>query len=213
MPSAYACESIKDPDGFTDYYQNPDPNSLPDLLYCYSQEIPTDDHSSVNLLALYLATALDSAPQMAKPSFEKAITLPRKQTVIAVTAAWLMKKPEGKEFLRQAVKLSLPHAKRLLAKKPPNFKGIANPSAFHLDCFWSIFLASGKVWPVQKIISTLAFIQNNGEKVFVGYAAKLSLISNAKSHPKVLKIIREEKKHAPPFIKQQLQEIINDALK
>lgn len=85
-----------------------------------------------------------------------------------------------------------------------------------LDAFWGYFMASGDQRAIEKIVSTLKWVEaknneNHTYKLRTALAAKWSLTSNAIQDKTVYKIIKNQLKTQPKNIQVQLKEIIKEA--
>lgn len=84
-----------------------------------------------------------------------------------------------------------------------------------LDALWGKFVATGDSAPVERIISTLSWIdvQDQTNRRFVGIAAKLSLTYQAAQHKRVLSICEDAAKTTSPEVSVKLSEVIDNAKK
>jgi hypothetical protein len=81
-----------------------------------------------------------------------------------------------------------------------------------LDMLWASFFATGEDLPVKRIISVLHLEkEGHGGQILIGGAANWSLKSNAKQHPKVLGICRNEVANAQETTKAMLESIIQNS--
>ncbi|QGY40953.1 hypothetical protein GM415_12720 [Pseudodesulfovibrio cashew] len=190
------------------YYLHPTPELLPAYLAFWTNH-PPKDSDTLNLAALFLATALDGAPQYAPETLAKAEGFPPQRQQVAIAAAWLMHDEYGHKYLTKMAAKGSTHAARLLKARKPNLKAISRPNPFHLDCFWAIFGATGEKWPIKKIITALDGGEPDGKITLVQATARWSLTVNAKQHPIVVETIREALPEASPKLKQRLQEILD----
>ncbi len=82
-----------------------------------------------------------------------------------------------------------------------------------LDMLWGQFLASGDERCVQRVISALTLLdeKQNADRVLIGGAAKWSLASNAKQHPRVLEICKSTLSFQTGVVREVLEDIVREA--
>ncbi|MDD3310611.1 hypothetical protein [Pseudodesulfovibrio sp.] len=190
------------------YYRNPRPGLLPDYLHDMSLD-PALNEDAADLYAVFLAAALNQSPIDAQAALDKASTLPQDKSVLALKTAWLMNDRPGRAFLRQAAERGWPDAADMLRTPPPDFRNPQRLDAFYLDCMWVTFFATGRDWPVLKVVSALDVDPKSVDDGVLRTAAAWSLKSNAGNHPRVLAILREVRQTASPRLAAQLDEILS----
>ena len=87
--------------------------------------------------------------------------------------------------------------------------------AWVLDALWGNFMATGNKAPVQRIMTTLPWIDVKGDvnRLLIGGAARWSLTSNAVQHQRVLQFCEEEVSAQPKDVAAKLREVIANVRK
>jgi hypothetical protein len=84
-----------------------------------------------------------------------------------------------------------------------------------LDALWGKFMATGERAPVERIITTLPWLDIKGDinRLLVGGSARWSLASNAIQHKRVLKICEDVAITQKGDVASKLRELIANAKK
>ena len=87
--------------------------------------------------------------------------------------------------------------------------------AWVLDALWGNFMATGNKAPVQRIMTTLPWIDVKGDinRLLIGGAARWSLTSNAVQHQRIMQFCEEDVSTQSKKVAAKLREVIANAKK
>jgi hypothetical protein len=136
------------------------------------------------------------------------------------SALWWSSTIEGKEQLNKLA-TSYPNPRdqdavlSQMAKPSEPVDQMAMNRPEVLDELWGAFSATGDEKYINRLISTLPWLTDNGGdyiKLTIAGAAKWSLVSNARVHPKVLACVMQARQNQPA-LKRTLDAVIAEAQK
>ncbi len=213
-------ESAEDIEKWMDnYHINPQPQTLPPAIKYLSSSGVLDNNSAKPPVFGFLASAFQNYPDEKAGWIQNLDSLNEKHLDVIVYGLWFADLDNTQEWIdpildkHPGLKEKLAH---LLKTSPtPLLEIPLIQGPWVLDALWGGFFASGASPPVRRIISTLVWLdaKDSRRKMLIGGAAKWSLQSNARQHPKVMKICEEELKVQPKEIADHLRDIIESAKK
>ena len=184
------------PIDITNYYLDPHPERLTNFLWESSLRPDLRDEA-LDIHAVFIAAALNKAPQYTQATLDQAALLTAERSELALKTAWLMNNKAGNAFLAKAAKDSWPDAADMLATPAPDFRSLEAMDDFTLDCLWVTFFATGDEWPVLQILSVAALKPTSAETDILRSAAAWSLQSNARQHARVKSILADARTASP----------------
>ncbi|MFQ5898165.1 MAG: hypothetical protein ACE5JN_07955 [Candidatus Methylomirabilia bacterium] len=119
----------------------------------------------------------------------------RNSRAFALYVLWLVDTNESRQLLGEAPKRWNESdlktvATGLLGRRPKNVLNSPVSSPRDLDLLWATFFATGDSAVVEKITSVVDLAEDgHGRELLLGAAARWSLRSNARQHPRVLEIV------------------------
>jgi hypothetical protein len=202
---------------FTYYYQNPEPDNVPEALKFAGKAGLLDDKKAVPPMVGFLAGVIRNNPEEVNGWMDALKPLEEPIFGVVVLGLWYADLPDSK---KQAYSILDQHPK---LKDQYKFLYQGSPMAVDripleqgpwvLDLLWGNFMATGDKAPVVRIISALGWIDVKGDtnRLLVAGAAKWSLTSNAVQHRRVMEILQEELGKQPEEIAGQLRNILDKA--
>lgn len=176
------------------YYKNPEPARLADAVKVLSESEGISEDGQ-KLIVSFMGAALREASPQEQDDFFLAVATHEKARLFGLPAFWFMDNEAGRALIDRAGKkwkgTGVESLARQLASAPsPDLLGRPVQTVLHLDHLWSVFFATGKPEPVLKIIATLALMGDEmPSKHVIGQSAQWSLAANARTHPRVRKIM------------------------
>jgi len=220
---AFARTEFKSQEKFSDwitfYYENPEPNRIPDAVEYMSKSGVLDKKNAISPIFGFLSGVFRKNPEKINSWLRDLRNLKENHFGVIILGLWYSGLPDSKS-----------RASSLLDKHPklkPEF-GFVNQGSpitieeipleqgpWVLDALWGEFMATGEEIPVQRIISALPWSDVKGDinRLMVGGSARWSLTSNAIQHKKVLEICEETVANQNSDIAIKLGEVINIAKK
>lgn len=201
----------------TYYYLYPRPelsSSMIDIIEKYQEGM--GETVSQPLLA-FLSEIMREEKQVLPSLLEGLERRDRRIRNLILSAAWLantkrarLQMEEVKKRLRSSDQILI---EMLLARKPFDILEMNISEASQLDMLWAVFFASGDVKYIERILSTLIFLQDKSDplRLLVGGAARWSLQSNAEQHALVLEICRKRGRKEKGELKAVIGQIVAEA--
>ncbi|WP_158970878.1 hypothetical protein [Paraglaciecola sp. L3A3] len=192
----------------TNYYKSPAQQEFVSQVKKLSQSGMLSDGKHQQSLAVFLSRILVANPKQTHQWLSTLSVLNQKDRQTLHYAAWLADTDESKAYLQ------LVDAQYLLDSKAINYLEIDIKSPKTLDNLWYYFFATGEAAPIKRIVSALNYAEYSGalkayktsEKTnederkakldVIFQAARWSIGSNVKQHPKVAEICTEIMKDA-----------------
>ncbi len=219
-------DDVSVPQGFTSdaefgnwstyYYQEPEPERIPSALmyFCETPMFESSDRA-LPMAAFFTALFLKDSALMRKTYDNVSSSGTENDKFMLITVLSLTNTKESSALLEKAKSSwKSKELKEIITRQLENSHDgiykipVDNPTI--LDMLWASFFATGDELPVQRIISALQLMEGGGaEGIMVGGAANWSLGANARQHPRVLEICKEELKEAEGITKEKLKAIIN----
>ncbi len=213
-------ESAEDIEKWMDnYHINPQPQTLPPAIKYLSSSGVLDNNSAKPPVFGFLASAFQNYPDERAGWIQKLDSLNEKHLGVIVYGLWFAGLDNTRELVDPILKkhpgLKEKLAHLLKTSPTPLLEIPLIQGPWVLDALWGGFFASGSPQPVRRVISTLVWLdaKDSRRKMLIGGAAKWSLQSNARQHPKVMKICEEELENQPEEVVAHLREIIESANK
>jgi hypothetical protein len=196
------------------YYQHPEPARAVAALSYYSDSDLYRSGSSRMSMAQFFATLLQRDPGLAEELFR---TFDESGSEagrwMALHVFWLARLPATDSLLERCEKSwSDPDLRQAAAKMralpadAPLDSAVDHPA--DIDRIWAIFFATGSDAPVEKIASLLPMIDGHGQEILLGGAARWSLTSNCRQHPRVREIVERLAGTAPAESAARLREVL-----
>ncbi len=201
------------------YYEKPEPDRIPDAVKYMSESGILDSNHAIPPVAGFLSGVFRDNPQQIGQWFKDLDGLKEKHLGVAVLGLWYSGLPD-----------SQPRVSAFLDKHPklgPGFGFTSQGSpmaveqipleqgAWVLDALWGRFMATGESAPVERIITTLAWsdVEGDTNRLLISAAARWSLTSNAVQHKRVLEICEKMAKTQGGELAARLTEVIGNARK
>ncbi|MEM9540402.1 MAG: hypothetical protein AAGA60_13000 [Cyanobacteria bacterium P01_E01_bin.42] len=200
------------------YYQNPQPDRLPDAIATLSQEGYLQKANAVQPILFFLSCIFRDRPEKLSEWLSQWNDLPSRDRQILVNAIWLSNTPQAREYLANLAKetedLAIENTiNSLIQKSPPDIASLPIGDPSMIDVFWAGFMATGEEKYVLNIIAVLSNINSSEDslKTAIANAAKWSLTSQARIHEKVMLICLGQLEQQSEEIGAILQGIVTDA--
>lgn len=200
----------------TYYYVEPTPERVEEAVRFMEKEGLLAKPTAVQPLVSFLGHIFRKNPDRIGPWVEEFDYLPEGRKVIW-QAAWFSGTPEGQKALKEAEPRLPEEDKKYLAAltllPAPDLLTLPIDSPAVLDMLWAGFQATGDEAYVFRVIGALAAPaqeqENEGlDQVIVREAARWSLASVARQHPKVMQICRRALPKQPEEVRKALEEVI-----
>ncbi len=201
----------------TYYYMHPQPDDIParvrEMAALGLFRKQTDDAPMV----AFLAEVFRQNPNRIAEWFESLHnTSPDVRSAI-IRAAWESNTKEGTAVLNAlGTQKERDFALQVRKQKPIDLAKDQIDSPAFLDMLWATFFASGKAWPVERIIGVLSWkvpaegAANRTGVILIIAAARWSLSSNAFQHRRVYEICRNTLPKLNPEGRRTLSEILQE---
>lgn len=200
------------------YYMKPRPQWITPAFEIMSKGPLLTNPAARGPLIVFIGTTTAANPQAVAPLVQLASTLTKEQAGVIYAGLWFANTDATRATLRQVSENSRDAEVRngiddLMRKQPPDLGNIPIDSPAILDMLWAQYLASGNTQALQRVISTLPWVMEQGkvERYVIGHAARESLIANCKRHPAVLKYCRDTIDGQPPEAQRVLEHVIDIA--
>lgn len=221
--SAFAVTEFKSQEEFshwlTFYYENPQPNRIPDAVKYMSQSGIMDKNSAIPPIFGFLAGVFRDNPSHINQWLKELHSLNEKHLEVVALGLWYSGLPDSKQrasaFLDKHPKLKT-DLDFIYQGSPMTIEQIPlEQGAWVLDALWGKFMATGENTPVERIITTLPWLDVKGDtnRLLVGGSARWSLTSNAIQHARVMKICEDAAKAQNGEVAVKLGEVIERAKK
>ena len=200
----------------SNFYINPQPELIPQVLEALSKEGKlSDENTIVPIIYFFCHVFRDNSQEVEKWTSPFMTRLSLREQEILVTAIGLSNTPTAKNYLN-SLSDSIPELKeyiKTLFTQP--FLAIEKMPIEHpaiLDALWSSFMATGQEKYVVRIIAALGYFDNQSSEIekLIGNAAKWSLRSNIKNHPKVKLICKKQLTEQTNEITSILEGLLKD---
>jgi hypothetical protein len=198
----------------TYYYLNPKPElTLSALRFMHKDGTLMDRKRSFSIAAIYTQVVLlnpkkvDEWVKQIKSDHE----LIKFQMAVVLQQAQL--KNSG-QMIDELCEGASPNFKKIAQEmkaksKNPNLMTDPIDGPVFLDALWASYFISGDKKYIQRLIGALSMLSSKDKFThLLGEAAKWSLGSNLKQHPKLMAIYQDEVNRASPDIKSILKEMI-----
>ena len=203
----------------TFYYLNPEPNRVPDAIKYMSKSGVLDNDNAISPIFGFLSGTFRNNPDKVASWISQLSSLKESSLGVVVLGLWYAALPESQKtayaLLEKHPKLK-PNFEYLYKGAPITVEQIPlEQGPWVLDVMWGKFMATGDSAPVERIISTLPWIDVKGDinRLMVGGAAGWSLTSNAGQHKRVLEICEAAEKTQSAEVAAKLGEVIKNAKK
>jgi hypothetical protein len=221
--SVFAGTEFKSQDEFshwlTFYYENPEPNRIPDAVKYMSQSGVLDNNNAISPIFGFLSGVFRGNPKLIDQWLKELRNLNDKHMSVVVLGLWYSGLPDSKSrvstLLDQYPKLK-PEFSFINQGSPMTVEQIPlEQGPWVLDALWGKFMATGESTPVERIITTLPWLDIKGDtnRLLVGGSARWSLTSNAVQHKRVLEICEVVVKTQSGEVAAKLGEVIENAKK
>lgn len=193
------------------YYERPEPNDLPRWMQEISASGGLEKASARYPVMVFVSEVARDHPANVGAWCEALLTLPPSHRAVF---AWSFRNANAPQHERcqrglpPDVVTSLRNAKPFL----PLSRVPVTPG--DLDMLWAAFMATGNEQPVNMIIDVLSRplpergASGSVEALLMNGAAKWSLASNAKQHPRVRLILEQRQAKASGLLRQQLDRLL-----
>ncbi len=178
-------------DWLTFYYRNPRPDQLIPQLKAWSSEGTLQDQNARAPLLGFLSQVFRQNTDQIASWYQQTKDLPPKDQELINMAIWISNTKESNQLLEK----ELPTA--FAGKTPPDILTLKLDSSSALDLLWGYYFATGDSKALRRIAAMFRYA-DAPEKVdglpegrsplyvILPKAAKWSISSNARQHPKVL---------------------------
>lgn len=178
-------------DWLTFYYRNPRPDQLIAQLKAWSAEGTLQDSNARAPLLGFLSQVFHQNPQQLQDWYLQTRSLPAKDQELITMALWMSDSAESKALLKKEM------PKAFAGKTPPDILQLKLDSPSTLDLLWGYYFATGESKVLRRIIEMFRYadapqklegIPEGRTPLYttLPHAAKWSISSNARQHPKVL---------------------------
>jgi len=221
--SVFAGSEFKSQEDFshwlTFYYENPEPNRVPDAVQYMSKSGVLDNNNAISPIFGFLSGVFRGNPEQINLWLKELRNLKEKHLGVVVLGLWYSGLPDSKSrvsaLLDQHPKIK-PEFSFINQGSPMTVEQIPlEQGPWVLDALWGKFMATGENTPVERIITTLPWLDVKGDtnRLMVGGSARWSLTSNAIQHKRVLEICEEAAKTQNGEVAVKLSEVIESAKK
>lgn len=204
---------------FTFYYQKPEPARLPDFIMYMSKSGVPDKANTLSPIFGFLSGAFRNNPDSVSTWVNQLSSLKEQHLGVVVLGLWYAALPDSQKMVYAIIekhpKLK-PNFEFLYRGAPMTTEQIPlEQGPWVLDALWGKFMATGDSAPVERIITTLSWVDVKGDitRLLVGGAARWSLTSNAVQHKRVLEICEGASKTQSGEVAAKLGEVIANAKK
>lgn len=198
----------------TYYYVEPTPERVDEAVRFMDKEGLLAKPTAVQPLVSFLGHIFRKNPDRIGPWVEEFDYLPEGRKVIW-QAAWFSGTPEGQKALKEAeprlAEEDRKYLEALTLLPAPDLLTLPIDAPVVLDMLWAGFQATGDEAYVFRVIGALASPAEEKEdldQAIVREAARWSLASVARQHPKVMQICRRALPKQPEDVRKVLEEVI-----
>lgn len=202
----------------TYYYLHPQPDLLVPAMMLADQKGLLQGEAQAPFTA-FISQVMAQNPTRIPGWFQQLQVLKDKSKPAILTALWWSNTKEGKEQLAAVIK-SLPEKSQAALQSqcagnatPIDKMDITSPAV--LDELWGAFCASGDEKYVNRLMTTLPWIEGTEKdynKLMIGGAARWSLTSNVQQHPKVMKLVLRTRE-TQPALRKVLDQVLTGGKK
>lgn len=214
---ANVSDDVKPVQWMTYYYLKPQPDLTPKMILAMSRDGVFDRENALPPITAFLSRVFAQNPNDLHAWFVQFDDLPKEHKKTLWQALWYADTKEAKRQLQRIAEKSVPSdqddLEKLLKSKPPALTEVEINSGGVLDMQWGAFFATGDERYVIRIMSALAWINENEDTIrkALGGVARWSLASNCFQHGKILRICKEQVSKQPQEVSQILSGIIEEA--
>lgn len=201
----------------TFYYQNPEPKLIPDAVRYMSQSGILDNDGAIAPIFGFLSGTFRDNPDKMASWVKQLNSLKEQHFGVVILGVWYAALPESRKtvyaLLEKRPKLKANFA-FLYTGEPMSVEQIPlEEGPWVLDALWGKFMATGNSTPVERIITTLPWVDAKGDtnRLLIGGAANWSLTSNAVQHKRVLDICEGVLQRQGADVSTRLEEVIKNA--
>lgn len=204
---------------FTFYYQKPEPDRIPDFIAYMGKSGVLDKTNTLSPIFGFLSGVFRSNPDRVSAWVNQLSSLKEHHLGVVVLGLWYAALPDSQKMVYAIIerhpKLK-PNFEFLYKGAPMTTEQIPlEQGPWVLDALWGKFMATGDSSLVERIITTLPWVDVKGDvnRLLVGGAARWSLTSNAVQHKQVLEICERAAKTQGGEVTAKLGEVITNAKK
>lgn len=199
------------------YRLRPEPQRLPSAVRFMSERSLLRETEQSGIYVGFTAGVLGSEPAIADDLVAKMFPLPPEDQVLIIKALAFSGLEDWKERLARLSE-RMP-ARRVLIDKYIYGDGKVladlplDSSPFAIDANWGYYFASGRMEPIARIITAVAW-SNNGdhvEKLTIGNMAKWTLAQNATRDTDLMNYLKLELSEQPAEVRAPLREVVDAA--
>jgi hypothetical protein len=173
----------------TFYYQKPDPARFPEAVEYMSESGLLDNENALAPSFGFLAGVFHDNPQQLEGWIKQLDSLNEPHLGVVVLGLWYANLPDSQKrvyaFLEKHQNLKQRFGYLYKGSPMPVEKIPLEQGAWVLDALWGNFMATGNKIPVQRIMTTLPWIDVKGDinRLLIGGAARWSLTSKELKGP------------------------------
>lgn len=201
------------------YYQKPEPERVPEAMEYMSESALLDNENALAPTFGFLAGVFHDNPQRLDGWIKQLDSLKEPHLGVVMLGLWYANLPDSKKrvyaFLEDHPGLKQQFGYLYKGSPMPVEEIPLERGPWVLDALWGNFMATGNKAPVQRIMTTLPWIDVKGDvnRLLIGGAARWSLTSNAKQHERVMQFCEEDVRTQSKEVSAKLREVIANAKK
>ena len=196
------------------YREQPTPHRLPSVIQAMSRLGMLIGQEKAGVYVGFIAGIIGDNPKSAERLIAQSFPLPPEDQVVLIKAIAFSGLGNWKQVLGTFTE-RMP-ARRVLIRNylygdgKTLFELPLDEGSFVLDAHWGYYFATGKREPVERIVSSLAWAeeQNDIEKLTIGSMAKWTLASNSSRDKALRDILKAEMNTQPANVRKHLREVI-----
>lgn len=199
------------------YYQDPKPDAIPDvIIQSIGAGVFQRESARLNMM-MFASKVLEQDPTKARQWCRQLSFLANSDRRDIAWIVWNAKVPDAEKLIREELELSIDEIRTIAERGHYDPLAQQATTVSDIDMLWVTFMATGSADAVNRIIDLLAQpLPQESEPQFltaniVRTSAQWSLESNIRQHQRVADIANQRLKGAKPPLKQELQQIINQA--
>ncbi len=199
----------------TYYYMHPQPDDVPARVREMAALGVFRKESAAPPVIAFLAEVFRENPSRIAGWFETLRNISPDARLAIIRAAWESNTKEGAAALNAlGAQKERDLASQIRKQKPIDLAKDQIDSPAFLDMLWGTFSASGKAWPVERVIGVVSWkvpaegTPNRTNVLLIIGAARWSLSSNAFQHRRVYEICQNTLSNLNPEGRKELNEIL-----
>ncbi len=197
-----------------DYQKNPQPEYVPDAIHALADFGVFEDLDQTGLYIGFLAGVLGDNQLLARRLIKRLFPMTPKNQAVIIMAIAYSGLPEWRlimtDFTERMPARTVLIDEFLFGSHKPLLEAPLDQNPHMIDALWGYYIATGYLQPVERVISTLSWVQatDNTDRFTLAHMAMWTLAKNAERDRPLLRFYRRQLPSASKEIRAPLKKVI-----